>query len=555
MNLSISIDLILVFLLFILFIYVFVSVEINSMHKAYFMFHFAMMLWPFCQFMIKITENSQLQLFYVKVAFADLSLLAVGWLVFTMFLTGKSKLIQRKISLVLFVPALLAAIAAIANPYGLFVIIVQSGFAQGTYGPLFWYILAILLGYLLVSLYLLYRTLVSDTAPRIKKQVKLLLKGILILSVLALSDVFFNVILAQWLPIIQGLTSLGILLSDICFVIAIYRDKVFDVVRIAHQDVFDTMGLGILVLDEDETVMEINPALSPYVSLRVGDRFNMKESLSQGNIISNSDEFLHSYQQYPSNRAEIELTVLENNLQYVTVQVMPIIVKGLRVGRIITFQDVSEIRRLVDETYLQNESLHKQNQALIVVQNELSQVNQKLEQMAITDSLTGCYNRHYLTQYLEHEVMMNVRFQKPFAIYLIDIDFFKLVNDQHGHIVGDEVICGTVDAIKKTLRQTDILARYGGEEFMIYVPHTDRSQAIILAERLKTVVEENKVLTDNKATSLSVTISIGLLPMDDFKNENTENPKAYLNDLFVSVDEALYQAKKEGRNRIITRTR
>ncbi|NHN35298.1 histidine kinase N-terminal 7TM domain-containing diguanylate cyclase [Paenibacillus agricola] len=553
MGVLISYDLVLVCLLFIVFIYMFITSEITSMHKVYFMFHMSMMLWPLCQFAIRMMESPSLQLFFVKAGFANLSLLVVGWLVFTMFLTGRTGYLQYKRSLLLLLPALLAAFTVMENPSGLFVSQVHNSFIQRSYGTLFWFVIVVLLGYLLVSLYLMVRTLVAeDTAPRLKKQVTLLFTGIAILSVFALSDVFFNVVMAGWLPVIPGLTSLGILLSDLCFIMTIYRYNAFNVVQIAHQDIIDTMELGILVLDEDETILEVNQALSPLCKLQVGEHFDMKTYVAQEHIITHCKKFLPIYQEAPERRVEFELTYLEGKLQHFMVHVMPIIVQGIRVGRIITLQDVTEFRRLVDETYLQNMSLHEQNQSLIVVQDELSQVNRKLEQMALTDSLTGCYNRHYLTQYLEQELMKNVKLQMPFAIFLIDIDFFKSVNDQYGHIVGDEVICGTMDAIKSTLRHGDVLARYGGEEFMVYVPNTGRTQAIALAERLKTIVATNQVLTDNNATSISVTISIGLLPIDDFANEYADIPKAYLNELFVSVDEALYQAKKEGRNRINT---
>jgi len=148
-----------------------------------------------------------------------------------------------------------------------------------------------------------------------------------------------------------------------------------------------------------------------------------------------------------------------------------------------------------------------------------------------------------------------VRLRIPYAIYLLDIDFFKSINDRFGHLVGDEVICSTVEAIKNTLRRTDILVRYGGEEFLIYLPHINRIQAEILAERVKCNVESNKVIIENIDHTLSITISIGVLSISDLSAENVENPKAYVNSLFSSVDESLYKAKKEGRNRVISAVR
>ncbi|MDQ0192460.1 diguanylate cyclase (GGDEF)-like protein [Paenibacillus wynnii] len=367
-----------------------------------------------------------------------------------------------------------------------------------------------------------------------------------------LLDIFFNVILDAYLPVIPGLTSLGILVSAVFFVISIHRDKVLDIVTIAHQDIIDTIAYGILVLDEGETVVEINQSLLPYLNLHIGDRFNMANIVTKGQSDSRMRQFIKTYQDHPLEKIEFEW--LHTTIhRYIKLEAAPIMVRGIMVGRIITFQDMTELRSLFDETTLQNDILQERNLMLIGIQNELSQTNRKLKQMAITDSLTGCYNRHYLTQQLEHEVMKNRKSRTPFAIFLLDIDFFKLVNDNYGHLAGDEVICSTVEIIKQTLRENDIFARYGGEEFIVYLPNTTPSEAIPWAERIKDSIELNKVIVENAAHPVSVTISMGLLSMNnDFRTEHTDSPKTYLNDLFESVDKALYQAKKEGRNQIVS---
>lgn len=543
------IDLTLCLLLFVLFVYVFASVTITNLHKAYLVFHFSMMLWPFCQFAIKTTDNPQFQLFYVKLAFVDTSLLAIGWLLFTIFLTGHSSFLRRKSTLLLFLPALLVALGVIFNPNGWFVQPVYGTYIQRTYGPLFWFNITLLIAYVIVSLYIMYLALVSDKALRIKKQIKRVLQGIMVMTAFILSDIILNVGLSRFLPVIPGLTSLGILLSAVFFIIAIHRDKVFDIVTIAHQDIFDTIAIGILVIDDNDTVVEINHSLLPYVQLKIGDRFSIEAILPKNS--DQTETFLESYRNQPLKRTETEL-IYYGNLKpvHINIQVAPIMVSDLRVGRIITFQDRSELRRLINETSNQNQILQVRNQSLIGIQTELFQTNQKLEQMAITDSLTGCYNRHYLTQQLEREVMKNMNFQLPFAILLLDIDYFKQVNDSYGHLVGDEVICSTVEAIKLALRRADVLARYGGEEFIIYLPNTNQTQATLLAESVKSAVESNKTIIPSIATSISITISVGLLSITKFAVEYPQN--SYLNELYESVDKALYQAKKEGRNRIVS---
>ncbi|UVI28394.1 histidine kinase N-terminal 7TM domain-containing diguanylate cyclase [Paenibacillus spongiae] len=549
-------DFLLFVLLFALFAYVFLSVTITNLHKAYLAFHFSMMLWPFCQFAIKATNNATVQLFYVKLAFVDMSLFAVGWLLFTLFLTGRSSFVRRKRALAMYVPALLAAFTVIINPNGMFVQPLQGGYIQRDYGPLFWFIIAILIGYVLVSLYIMFLTLVSHKASRLQKQVMQVLKGMLVMTVFTLSDIFLYVVYPQSLPDIPGLTSLGILVSAVFFVIAITRDKAFDIVKIAHKDVINTVALGIVVLDDRDTVIEVNQySLPPNVALHAGDHFEIAAILprEEGDKYARATElFIQAYQNRPLEMTEIEVTYPEYVGSRIRIHASPIMVGGTKVGRIITFQDMSELRRLIDETSVQNDILQNRNQALREIKNELFQTNQKLEEMAVTDILTGCYNRLYLTQRLEREVIKNMGYHIPFAILLFDIDYFKLVNDNYGHLVGDEVLCNTVDTIKHSLRKTDILARYGGEEFIIYLPNTTPAQASIVAERIKSRVESNEMTVRNGSPSLSITISIGLLSIHTFTMDHSIRNRPLLNELFQSVDQALYQAKRGGRNQIVS---
>ena len=107
------------------------------------------------------------------------------------------------------------------------------------------------------------------------------------------------------------------------------------------------------------------------------------------------------------------------------------------------------------------------------IQQDLSDANKKLEQLATTDSLTGCYNRRYLYQMMEYQISVDARYGAPFSLILLDIDYFKQTNDKYGHQIGDLVLRHTADLISSRLRKTDILARYGGEEFAVFLPHTE----------------------------------------------------------------------------------
>lgn len=553
MSLSVGYDLYLFLLLFILFVYVFATVTITSLRKVYFLFHFFMMLWPLCQFAIDVTRDSQLQLFYVNLSFLSLSLLGGGWLLLTMFLTGNTDGLGKKRLFLMFIPALIAATGVIINPFHLFVYPLQGDYINRAYGPWFWVVIAILLGYFFASLYFLIGALNSSkTLLTIKKQVKLTLWGIFVLTIFALMDMLLNVVLSKWLPIIPGLTSLGIFISALFFVIVIKRYNVFDLVSIAHEDVINTIPYGILVLDENESIIEVNKALRFFVDLKLGDHFDMENFLESVRVDGNSRSFLNHYHHKENTSAQIEIIIERDIAHHFILQVSPIVDSYLmQIGRTITFQDISQERYLVNEVNQQNKILQEQNHSLDSIRKELSEANQKLKEMALTDSLTNCYNRRYLTQLLSHEVITNIQYRTPFSLILFDIDFFKAINDRYGHVVGDQVLYSTAQTAKHAIRSTDILTRYGGEEFMIYLPHTKRHLATQLAERVRYSVESNRILVEHEDEPVSITISMGIMSIEDFNHEQEpEDLEGYLNQLFAAVDKALYQAKQNGRNRV-----
>jgi diguanylate cyclase (GGDEF)-like protein len=164
-----------------------------------------------------------------------------------------------------------------------------------------------------------------------------------------------------------------------------------------------------------------------------------------------------------------------------------------------------------------------------------------LEEAAQKDFLTGLYNRrHFIAQFeMEHE--RAVRHGLPLSLLLIDIDYLKLVNDNHGHEVGDSVIQSVARQLIDGLRRNDLVARLGGEEFGVLLPHTSALQAARVAEKLRMAVEESVIFSDGKW--ISVTISIGLA-------ENGPS-RASFTSLFAAADGALYHAKQAGRNRVM----
>ncbi len=166
-----------------------------------------------------------------------------------------------------------------------------------------------------------------------------------------------------------------------------------------------------------------------------------------------------------------------------------------------------------------------------------------LEIENITDPLMGIYNRRHLTRILQEEFSKAERYKHPFSILMIDIDYFKKINDTYGHNIGDIVLTNLGTLIKKLIRETDCVARYGGEEIMLLCPVTDATHAVELAERVRLKIEDSIIVpkdTNNGIPEVRITVSIGVA-------EYTSDILS-ADDLVKRADMALYRAKNEGRN-------
>lgn len=180
------------------------------------------------------------------------------------------------------------------------------------------------------------------------------------------------------------------------------------------------------------------------------------------------------------------------------------------------------------------------NMKLLEVNNKITELNAKLEDMAITDYLTGVYNRRYILEYLEKEIERCKRYSNCFSVVLFDIDHFKNFNDNHGHLIGDEVLKHFCEIIIHNTRKSDLLGRFGGEEFLLILPSSDLEQCYNHAENLRMQVEKSAFSSDGN--DLVITVSAGIAEFK--KNDDGIS-------LLKRADDALLLAKRQGRNRIV----
>jgi two-component system cell cycle response regulator len=180
-------------------------------------------------------------------------------------------------------------------------------------------------------------------------------------------------------------------------------------------------------------------------------------------------------------------------------------------------------------------------QRIVDLQKELVETNKRLELLSITDGLTKLHNHRYFQDELARAFEESQRYQRPLSLAMIDIDFFKKINDTYGHAVGDDVLKGAARLYRDSVRSTDLVARYGGEEFAVMMPETSLQDAISFAEKIRNLVESTPFAT--QAGDVTATISLGVASVPHSRVHSAK-------ELIVAADKALYRAKKNGRNQV-----
>lgn len=219
--------------------------------------------------------------------------------------------------------------------------------------------------------------------------------------------------------------------------------------------------------------------------------------------------------------------------------VFPLFGDDKLLGCVVAHSNIDKLNRREIE-YL--EQLTKQSSITIHRANIYAEILQH----ATLDALTGLNNRRQFETRIRQEIATVKRQKKPLCAMMIDVDFFKNVNDTYGHVVGDEVLKGIATLIRSQLRESDIASRYGGEEFSILLPYTQIEEAFGVAQRLRAAVEEHSIdishVKDVEADKINITVSIGVNQYIDGDTPET---------LYGKADKALYKAKKHGRNKVV----
>jgi diguanylate cyclase (GGDEF)-like protein/PAS domain S-box-containing protein len=287
---------------------------------------------------------------------------------------------------------------------------------------------------------------------------------------------------------------------------------------------------GVLVLDAQNRIVDINPAMGNFI-----------EKETSFYIWKNASEVFAEWRNqtdslWEENETRTELRVPKDPSRYLDLRVTPLFDRNHRLnGRLMVFRDITEQKQVEKKLRQVND---RQQSRLI----EIGFLQSKLREQAIRDPLTNLFNRRYLEETLEREVARATRENYSVCIMMIDIDHFKQINDTYGHEAGDEVLRVLANTLSEQSRRGDFACRYGGEEFVIVMPNINIETAYERAKNLRQSIHE--LYVPYRHSNLTITISIGVACYPT----NGQSREAILR----AADQAMYGAKQAGRDHILT---
>jgi diguanylate cyclase (GGDEF)-like protein/PAS domain S-box-containing protein len=302
----------------------------------------------------------------------------------------------------------------------------------------------------------------------------------------------------------------------------------------------DALAEGVLLVDDKNRILLSNSSFCKSVGKHERELIGKKASSLNWELPNKEDTELPWDAAVrlgkPQTGAALRITQGDGSKLSYMVNSAPIIDdKGKRRGVMATFDDVTKLEQ-------KNDELQKMLGLLQQSREEITQQNEVLQVLATTDPLTDCLNRRSFFDINDKEYISAMQEERNYSCIMADIDYFKSVNDNHGHATGDDVIRQVAESLKSTLRSSDSICRYGGEEFCIALPGASLKQALKTAERARNHIESLIFSSNGDSGNISITSSFGVASIDTHAKN--------LSELIDQADKALYYSKNTGRNRV-----
>ena len=489
-----------------------------------------MSIWAGANGMVLETQDPRWQIFWFDVlTFGAIMGTPAFWAFGVEFTQHGHWLKPRNILLISIIPVLSVILGWTTEYHGLFYAErdlstrLPNGSWNFAVGPFYWVYITYSYSVALFTLWLIVRFYIRSSRM-LRGQTATILIGTLVPLV---GNILYNLVVGTGSGEIDP-TPLLFTGMGVIYAYGLFRYRLFDVVPIARHTLIEHMQDGVIVVDDRNRIVDVNPS-----ALR---SLNWTEPSPIGeNIHTLLRGWFDKISSFPTDLyIQTEVQSANENRQYFDLRLEPLLGnKGSHMGRLIVFRDITRQK-------LAEQGLQDANDRLKLQLKEIEDLHVELREQAIRDPLTGVFNRRYMMETLEREISHAARSNSPIGVCMADIDNFKSLNDRYGHEAGDHALQKVAETLVSLSRAEDVVCRYGGEEFLILLPGADLAASTRRAEEWRKAIENNRI--EFKGNILTCTLSLGVAV---FPQQGQT-----ANELLKMADEALYQSKHNGRNRV-----
>jgi diguanylate cyclase (GGDEF)-like protein/PAS domain S-box-containing protein len=323
-------------------------------------------------------------------------------------------------------------------------------------------------------------------------------------------------------------TPLLFIIMGVIYAFGLFWFRLFDMIPVARHTLVEHMQDGVIVIDEQNRIMDINPSALRWLSWTQTSPIGRDiQDLLKGLFNQFPDFPPHLY-------VETEIHTADSPDHYFDLRIEPLMNnKGKQTGRLIVLRDITRQKSA-------EKALRDAHDRLRLHLKEIEILQEELHEQAIRDPLTGLFNRRYMQETLDRELARALREGSSIGICMADIDGFKSFNDQHGHQAGDMILKRLAEIFISYSRAEDVVCRYGGEEFLILLPGADLDVTSRRAEDWRRAFEQSKIEFEGETLSTTLSLGVTVFPQ---RGQTSE-------DLLKLADEALYMSKHNGRNQV-----